>query len=730
MHKVITFRITPHGLPQKHRTQPNFPGETSPLVSACPRAERKNITLFQGFPFLLFLRNPHPPLSLLRDFLGFEVLTSSRWILDLSAVVKVVMDGESIATTSEGASTEADTATIEIKIKTLDSQTYTLRVNKCVPVPQLKEQIADVTGIESRQQRLICRGQVLRDSELLSHYHVEDGHTLHLVVRQPPESASNNPETVNTSSDSLNNQGNPVTESIVLEAINIQHRSRGFPNIGQIVSSIINSLGSSAGASLGTEAVAGAENSESRPSESAEPHLNPRSFTVEIGSMRVPSQPQSDAPTGSVNPSSIPDSLATISQYLEFMSEEFRRAGFFGSIDGFTPIGPGYGAQSVSNLSNALVSTRSLMTQAQICLSELAAQLSEHTAVTLAPAREQLQALSVRSGILMQNLGSLLLELGRNAIMLQTGPTPQDASVNAGPAMFISGNGPNPLMVQPVPFFPSSSLAGHTGDLYSSRGVHSDLSRPLFRPRNIDIHIRAGRGVSVPSGVNPSGETGTQTQEQPSAGRNSGSTNQGVNGEPGIRMVPVPLRMVAVPVLARIPMRGDSGGVVPPANEPSSGRSQSNLDHVMRGQNGATGSEPLIYASEAPSNTELGDMAAMLQEWLGAGHVVDPFQVRRSGTTRQEPVVNASPTAPPHASEDARIPEPSSGVTEEGVQFSNLLRQVLPVVSQIVDARSSASSAQNSVDGFNGHAQNNSNVSRNLDNPEEGPSAKRQRKND
>ncbi|KAJ7966219.1 large proline-rich protein BAG6-like [Quillaja saponaria] len=47
-------------------------------------------------------------------------------------------------------------ATVEIKIKTLDSQTYTLQVDKCVPVPTLKEQIAIMTGVEKEQQRLIC----------------------------------------------------------------------------------------------------------------------------------------------------------------------------------------------------------------------------------------------------------------------------------------------------------------------------------------------------------------------------------------------------------------------------------------------------------------------------------------------------------------------------------------------------------------------------------------------
>ncbi|KAK6942218.1 Ubiquitin-like domain, partial [Dillenia turbinata] len=65
---------------------------------------------------------------------------------------------------------ETSETTIEIKIKTLDSQTYTLRVDKQMPVPALKEQIALVTGVLSEQQRLICRGKVLKDDQLLSAY--------------------------------------------------------------------------------------------------------------------------------------------------------------------------------------------------------------------------------------------------------------------------------------------------------------------------------------------------------------------------------------------------------------------------------------------------------------------------------------------------------------------------------------------------------------------------------
>ncbi|CAA7409470.1 unnamed protein product [Spirodela intermedia] len=71
-----------------------------------------------------------------------------------------------------GTTEEFPESTVEINVKTLDSQTYTLRVNKYVPVPALKEQIANLTGILSGQQRLICRGKVLKDDQLLSAYRI------------------------------------------------------------------------------------------------------------------------------------------------------------------------------------------------------------------------------------------------------------------------------------------------------------------------------------------------------------------------------------------------------------------------------------------------------------------------------------------------------------------------------------------------------------------------------
>lgn len=41
-----------------------------------------------------------------------------------------------------------------------------------MPVPALKEQIATVTGVLTEQQRLICRGKVLKDDQLLSAYRI------------------------------------------------------------------------------------------------------------------------------------------------------------------------------------------------------------------------------------------------------------------------------------------------------------------------------------------------------------------------------------------------------------------------------------------------------------------------------------------------------------------------------------------------------------------------------
>jgi hypothetical protein len=71
-----------------------------------------------------------------------------------------------------GSGGEGSAGTIEIKIKTLDSQSYTIQVEKNVAVPALKEKLAALVGVPADNQRLICRGKVLKDDQLLSAYSI------------------------------------------------------------------------------------------------------------------------------------------------------------------------------------------------------------------------------------------------------------------------------------------------------------------------------------------------------------------------------------------------------------------------------------------------------------------------------------------------------------------------------------------------------------------------------
>jgi ubiquitin len=88
---------------------------------------------------------------------------------------------------SGSTATDSESTSIEINIKTLESQVHKLRVQKSETVLNLKEKIVDVAGIPVDQQRLIFRGRVLKDDHLLSEYHLEDGYTLHLVARRAAE---------------------------------------------------------------------------------------------------------------------------------------------------------------------------------------------------------------------------------------------------------------------------------------------------------------------------------------------------------------------------------------------------------------------------------------------------------------------------------------------------------------------------------------------------------------
>ncbi|GAB4828408.1 hypothetical protein Ancab_035406 [Ancistrocladus abbreviatus] len=125
-----------------------------------------------------------------------------------------------------------------------------------MPVSLFKEKTANEIGVPVGQQGLIFRGKVLMDDHLLSEYHVENGHTLHLVERQPAPSQSSS----GTSSGETNangggqaNDGNTgaprnrvgqISHSVVLGTFNVGDQGDGaVPDLSWVIGAVLNSLG-------------------------------------------------------------------------------------------------------------------------------------------------------------------------------------------------------------------------------------------------------------------------------------------------------------------------------------------------------------------------------------------------------------------------------------------------------------------------------------------------------
>jgi hypothetical protein len=666
---------------------------------------------------------------------------------------------------------EGSETTIEIKIKTLDSQTYNLRVNKCVPVPLLKEKIATVTGILSEQQRLICRGRVLKDDELLSAYHVEDGHTLHLVVRQPGHLApSGNAGTEANQSNSGRRRGPTMARSVVLEAVNVDPGSSELPAfVAQILQSV---LGTISAQSSGVPA-----SSDTRPSEPTQSSI-PNTVRVELDQnqqapLLFPSEPAHE----SSQPNVIPDALTTMSQYIEFMRVSFRREGFNhdgqaeGNVEnrtaGSTSVGgtqnqesqpesaSTLGLHTASLLAETMHSTRQIVVeQAGAMLSQLSAQLGGLQNVTDPATRRDLQSSAFRLGSLLQNLGSLLLELGRTTMLLRINPVSSEAVVNSGPALYISPSGPNPLMVQPVPFFPGRSV--QMGTLFSSLSSQGSV----LHPRDVDIHVRTGGSVPVAS-TNPSEPVGAQAQQH--ANRtgdaslaNIGEASSGLAGgspfsvESGVRLLPL-RTVVAMPAgISRAPSGSSSGGV---------GIIYPLITRVRQRANTSGGDERNGQSPNEParSNThpnqqsipqssqahEAGNLGSPTDVNVGNGSETSPGQqnglvtlshimdilgsmlpgenVRGNSSNQQAPMASAEQgDGRNHATTH------ESGASEEALRFSSMVRQIMPFISQVETQNQSAPPDSGST---RSQAASGS-ANRAKDGPSDEPNSKRQRTSD
>ncbi|KAJ7519064.1 hypothetical protein O6H91_20G021000 [Diphasiastrum complanatum] len=435
------------------------------------------------------------------------------------------VSGQGSGSVGEGSET-----TLEIRIKTLDSSTYTVRVEKDISVPALKQQLVSVVGVAAENQRLICRGRVLKDDRLLSSYNVEDGHTLHMVARHLPQPSSTGSDghgfqgPLDGSATSPESRPAQVTHSVLVGTINVPDVGEGgVPDLNRIISAVLNSVGSG-NATFGSsnapfENISGIGDTAGIPFVQAHTSAEGQARVL-TGNARqqagVGSHRLSPEPPSLRHLEVSPDSLTTMSLYLNRMEQALLASGYGGdemirtlsgtsqpqssshspsvdrqdpnetvrlptSRESLTPAALGLLVRRVNGL---------LRTQAGGVLSSLSLSLENEATLVDGAARVEVQSAAAWSGNILQQLGALLLELGRTTLTLHMGHSPADAVVNSGPALFISSVGPNPMMVQPPPLLPATvPLGAFSSGSAQPSGPGSPWPGSGLGPRSVNIHI-------------------------------------------------------------------------------------------------------------------------------------------------------------------------------------------------------------------------------------------------
>jgi hypothetical protein len=356
----------------------------------------------------------------------------------------------------------------------------------------------------------------------------------------------------------------------------------------------------------------------------------------------------------------VPDALTTMSQYLDRLEQSFSSHEFVGTqipeeragsgvsmgSDAWSGVEEGRRRPSPAALGALLQRVNNLLRgQASSALARLAEQLENEAAVTDARAREEVQHTAFNDGNLMQQIGALLLELGRTTLSLRMGQSPGEAVVNPGPAIFISPAGPNPIMVQPLPM--QTSAAFPVGRLQPRPVTLAPSPAVAGTPRSIHIHIHTS-DVGAPS-ASPS-------PPPPPSAEEGGHVASGVPGSGTVHQV-----------LAHTDVGGpsrtlpDTGITIRPVNESAGGTAATPMPPAHTGVQGAImtfdehGAMRIVpvhsHAGSTPANprapfepgTHFHPMLARFQHHFAG----QPFTVSRNAAAA--PLVSQPASTPPVA---------------------------------------------------------------------------------
>lgn len=602
---------------------------------------------------------------------------------------------------SEGSSTgnvsssmDSSDSIVQLNIKTLDSQIYPFEVDKNIPVSLFKEKIANEIGVPVGQQRLIFRGKVLKDEHCLSEYHVENGHSLHLVARQPAQSqdssgsgsgetSENNSHRVNDTSAGAPPRGRigQISHSVVLGTFNVGDQGEGgVPDLSRVIGAVMNSIG------IGPHPMANVTGSMQSSNMSSNPGASPLGNGAGVdGNGGGQSQAGNQAQAGQAFPSQpfqslpqvlqiplattavpipslntpIPSSLTTLSEFMNRMEQTLSHNGSQpNSSPNSTRDIPrvdlpsnAQGLHTPEALSIVLrQAERLLSSHAVAALSHIAGRLEQERESSESTVRGQIQAESVRVGLAMQHLGALLLELGRTLLTLRMGQTPAESVVNAGPAVYISPSGPNPIMVQPFPLQTSSLFGGSVPPVnpmtFGSAGIGNG-------PRNVNIHIHAGTSLApLVAAVGTRGNGDGFQGERPSG---TGSNDSGASRAIPVRNIiaaAVPSRPSAAAVShAAQPVSGGSASGVSASQSPPDSVSLSSLLAEVNSQirnlvGGMQGENTAVQSGQAESNVQNSSTHDVENEHHGS------MAVNGDGESSVQPVESEDTGVVPVSKED------------------------------------------------------------------------------